>query len=95
MTPVNLKFNCHTKHNPSCDILEMPISKDSFITYGAYVNGPDKGKEFFEYYYGVNYVVGSNMRSHSRIYYSIKDVPKTRAIAYHNLRSLFRSKYLK
>jgi hypothetical protein len=90
-----LKFNCHTKHNPNCDILESKLDEDSFITYGVYVNGPNKGKDFFEYYYGANYVLGSNMRSHSRLYHNIKDVPKTRASAYHNLRSLFKSKYSK
>lgn len=32
-----VKFNSHTVHNPSCDIVEYRIDNDTFITYGVYL----------------------------------------------------------
>ena len=32
-----IKFNRHTVHNPSCDIVEYKINNDAFITYRVYV----------------------------------------------------------
>ena len=67
-----LKFNSHKVHNPSCDILEYQIDKDTMITYGIYVNGYQGkkfiqlGTEFMEFYTGENYNTGSLKRSYSR-----------------------------
>ena len=36
------RFNPHTVHNPSCDILEGHIDEDKFITYGIYVEDYEK-----------------------------------------------------
>jgi len=66
----------HKNHNPQCDIIESRIDKDSFITYGIYVNGPETGNEFFEYYRGSNYNVGSSLPSYSLHKTGEDNVPK-------------------
>ena len=66
----------HKNHNPQCDIIESRIDKDSFITYGIYVNGPKTGDEFFEYYRGSNYNVGSKLPSYSLNKDGEDNVPK-------------------
>jgi len=66
----------HKNHNPQCDIIESRIDKDSHITYGIYVNGPKIGDEFFEYYRGSNYNVGSNLPSYSLHKGGEDNVPK-------------------
>ncbi len=60
-----LKFNSHKVHNPHCDILELKISNDSFITYCIDINTKE---ECMEYYVGENYVVNSTLKSYSRHY---------------------------
>jgi len=69
-----VKFNSHLTHNPECDILELRIDKDSFMTFGMYVKGDKKGTKFCEYYRGENYNVGSKLKSYSRIWL-LKDIP--------------------
>lgn len=63
--PSRLTFNSHTVHNPSCDILELAISRDAFITYCIDLNTK---VECMEYYSGANYVVNSSAKSQSRMY---------------------------
>lgn len=65
ITPNRLHFNSHTEHNPEYDILELKISRDSFITYTLNLNTKE---ESLEYYAGENYVVGSTLKSTSRHY---------------------------
>jgi hypothetical protein len=66
----------HKNHNPYCDIIESRIDIDSYITYGIYVNGPKIGDEFFEYYRGSNYNVGSKLSSYSLHKGGEDNVPK-------------------
>jgi hypothetical protein len=72
----NHRLLSHKNHNPQCDIIESRIDKDSHITYGIYVNGPKTGDEFFEYYRGSNYNVGSNLPSYSLHKAGEDNVPK-------------------
>ena len=89
-------FNSHTKHNPTCDILEGHIDIDCFITYGIYVTDYKKadggiikkGTEFCEYYSGENYNVNSAKKSYSRMWYADK-IP----VKYKQLWQLLRSNY--
>lgn len=69
------RFNPHTCHNPSCDIVEAHVTPQSFITYGVYVSGPRAGEEFMEFYQGPNYKPGSEVRNWSRCY-SVDQIPK-------------------
>ena len=72
ITPSRLKFNSHLNHNPECDILQLAISQDAFITYCINLK---TGVESMEYYSGSNYVVNSNARSHSS-HYQQNQIPK-------------------
>jgi len=72
-----LNFNSHLNHNPECDILELAISTDAFITYYVNIN---TGIEGMEYYSGSNYVVNSTSKSQSRNY-PVNNIPaKYRAV---------------
>lgn len=51
------------------------IDKDSFITYGYYFEGCNKGSEFMEYYHGENYVVDSKAKSYSRMFPKVDEIP--------------------
>ena len=90
------QFNSHLVHNPSCDILEGYIDKDTTITYGIYVEDYKdadggiikKGTEFCEYYSGENYNVGSKKKSYSRMWYA-DAIP----VKYKALWTLLRSLY--
>jgi len=79
----------HKNHNPQCDIIESRIDKDSFITYGVYVNGPNTGDEFFEYYRGSNYNVGSNLPSYSLHKAGEDNVPKAHKIRWNAAREYY------
>lgn len=97
MNTDKIKFHSHKNHNPSCDILEYHIDKDTFITYGIYVKpavrvieGIDYqlkvGHEFMEIYTGENYNVDSTKRSHSRLYYA-NTIPEKYKALWQSLRS--------
>jgi hypothetical protein len=90
----DLVFNSHKNHNPECDILEGHLDRNSLITYGIYVNGPNKGKEFMEYYSGPNYKpesVGTS-RSSSRMYQPDK-IPAKYLNMWHELREIYQNEY--
>jgi hypothetical protein len=90
----DLVFNSHKNHNPNCDILEGHLDRNSLITYGIYVNGPNKGKEFMEYYSGPNYKpesVGTS-RSSSRMYQPDK-IPAKYLNMWHELREIYQNEY--
>jgi len=72
ITKSRITFNSHENHNPYCDILCLPISKDAFITYCKTL---ETGAESMEYYAGANYVVGSTLKSNSR-HYKLNEIPK-------------------
>ena len=72
-----LKFNSHTVHNPNCDILELTISRDAFITYCIDINTK---AECMEYYSGKNYVVNSTAKSQSRMYPKLSIPKKYKAV---------------
>ena len=89
----DLVFNSHKDHNPTCDILEGHLDRNSLITYGIYVNGPNIGNEFMEYYSGPNYKpesVGKN--SSSRMYTSDK-IPAKYKSMWNELREIYQSDY--
>jgi len=86
---VRLVYNDHTVHNPDCDILEGHLDNDRSITYGTYVSGPDKGKEFMEYYRGHNYMVGSQVRSHSRFWHDPVNIPVKYFTRWQKLRQIY------
>jgi len=91
----DFKFNSHKAHNPSVDVLEGHIDKDSFITYGIYVKDSGdkkKGDEFMEYYTGENYKVTSSKKSNSRIYTSDK-IPAKYKSAWEELKSKYEKEY--
>ena len=50
--------------NTSIEMYQVKIDNDTVVTYGYYKDG----SVFSEVYKGSNYVVGSSMRSYSRIY---------------------------
>ena len=90
----DLVFNSHKNHNPECDILEGHLDRNSLITYGIYVNGPNKGKEFMEYYSGPNYKpesVGTS-RSSSRMYTTDK-IPAKYLNMWQELREIYQNEY--
>lgn len=82
ITETRIKFNSHKVHNPECDILELKISTDSFITYGVNLK---TGNEFLEYYAGQNYVVRSLAKSTSRKY-DYPAIPKKYLQVWHGLK---------
>ena len=88
ITESRVKFNSHENHNPQCDILELKISRDSFITYGIHL---EKGEEFLEYYAGENYVVGSSQKSTSR-YYVAPNIPKKYLEVWRGLKEYYNRK---
>ena len=81
----NFTFNSHKWHNPSCDIVELKIDDDTFITYGVYVKDVEtqlhskikrEGTQFMEYYSGPNYNLNSKKsRNYSRAY-GLDNAPK-------------------
>ena len=83
------KFLSHKSHNPSCYIVESRIDKDSYMTYGVYVNGPKTGDEFFEYYRGENYAVGSKLQSYSLHKAGEDNVPKAHLNAWKAARTYY------
>jgi len=87
LTDYRLKFNSHLHHNPNCDILELKISRDAFITYCIDIN---TGVECMEYYAGENYVVNSTIKSNSR-HYTVNQIPKK----YRNVWCALKYKYEK
>jgi hypothetical protein len=88
ITTNRLNFNSHKTHNPQCDILELRISTDSFITYGIELK---TGKEFLEYYAGENYVPGSTAKSTSRMYV-YPQIPKKYLHVWHGLKEYYSKK---
>jgi hypothetical protein len=91
----SIKFNSHENHNPSCDIIEGHLDKDSYITYGIYIKdaGSRKaGDEFMEYYTGSNYKVGSTKPSHSRVYTTDK-IPAKYKAAWEELKAKYEAEY--
>lgn len=91
-TFLKVSFNSHIDHNPSADILEGHIDKDSYITYGIYVNGPEKGTEFMEYYSGENYKPGSTKRSNSK-YFEASEIPKRYKSLWDSLKATYKTDY--
>lgn len=89
ITETRIKFNSHTTHNPECDILELRISTDSFITYGLNLK---TGNEFLEYYAGGNYVVGSLAKSTSRNY-DFPAIPKKYLTVWHALKEYYNKNF--
>lgn len=92
---IDFKFNSHKNHNPSADILQGHLDKDTFITYGIYVkdSGSKKvGDEFMEYYSGENYNVGSTKRSSSRVY-SPDKIPAKYKAAWEELKAKYEKEY--
>jgi len=87
-----IKFNSHKKHNPECDIIEGHLNQDSFMTYGIYVKGEKQGEEFMEYYAGPNYVVGSTVKSFSRLFKTDK-IPSKYKSKWEELKKVYNSKY--
>jgi hypothetical protein len=93
LNPKRIKFNSHTVHNPSCDIVEYKIDNDTFITYGVYVTkfkDIQPGEEFMEIYVGENYNVGSKKRSYSRMYYA-SEIPGTWKDTWKMIRKYYQS----
>ena len=92
---LQVKFNSHKNHNPSCDILEGHLDKDSFITYGIYIKDSGtrkKGDEFMEYYKGSNYVVNSKEKSFSRVFGPDK-IPSKYQKAWEELKEIYEKDY--
>src|SRR6516164_6525741 len=89
VTPNRLTFNSHTSHNPTCDILELKISRDAFITY---VFDLTTKEESMEYYSGENYVLDSTSKSISYHYpYSL--IPKKYKIVWNALKEYYKKNY--
>lgn len=64
-------FHSHKTHNPTADILQRQLDRDTQVTYGIYIkdSGSRKnGEEFMELYVGSNYSPDSTKRSYSRLY---------------------------
>jgi len=92
---IKTKFNSHKNHNPSADILEGHLDKDSYITYVVYIKDAGRakaGEEFMEYYIGENYKLGSNKKSHSRVY-SVDKIPSKYKKAWDKLKSEYNEKH--
>ena len=87
-------FNSHENHNPSYDILEGYIDGDTFITYVVGVKDENKGNESMEVYSGQNYVVGSNKKSHSRVY-KVDAIPEKYKSAWLDLKKRYEAKEYK
>lgn len=88
---IKIECNPSTVHNPYVDSVEGYLDKDSFITYGIYVESTesnDIGDEFMEYYSGPNYVPGSKKKSNSRFY-----TPEKIPTKYKELWNLLKHKY--
>lgn len=83
-----LTFNSHLNHNPHCDILQLKINWDSFITYCVDIN---TGIECLEYYSGENYVVGSTLKSQSRMY-PVNQIPKKYKVVWNGLKEYYTRK---
>jgi hypothetical protein len=89
ITANRLNFNSHTTHNPDCDILELKINQDAFITYGINLK---TGTEFLEYYAGENYVPGSSNKSTSRMY-PCTQIPKKYLHVWHGLKAHYNKNF--
>jgi len=92
---IDYKFNSHKNHNPSCDILQGHLDKETYITYGIYVkdvSSKKAGQEFMEYYTGENYNVGSSKKSNSR-YYEPDTIPAKYLAAWNELKSKYENEY--
>jgi hypothetical protein len=89
ITPSRVKFNSHEVHNPKCDILELVISSDAFITYCIEL---DTKAESMEYYAGSNYVAGSTAKSNSR-HYQEGRIPKKYRNVWRGLREYYNNNY--
>lgn len=91
IVPSRLTFNSHAVHNPECDILELSISRDAFITY--YINIHTK-EEGMKYYSGGNYVIDSTSKSQSRDYPFLY-IPKKYKSVWNGLKEYYKQNYLK
>jgi len=91
LTENRLTFNSHLTHNPFCDILELKISKDAYITYCIDLITKE---ESMEYYSGENYVVNSRLKSTSR-HYKSNEIPKKYINVWNALKYHYTSKILK
>jgi len=89
ITPNRLKFNSHKEHNPNCDILQLKISNDSFITYYRDLKN---GNEGMEYYEGANYVPDSVEKSYSR-HYPQQKIPKKYKSVWNGLKYYYETNY--
>jgi hypothetical protein len=89
----DLKFNSHTDHNPECDILEGHLDRDTLITYGIYVKGPNTGKEFMEYYSGPNYKPEAVKKSSASRYYETDKIPTKYRKMWEDLRNVYQTDY--
>ena len=89
---MEIKFRSHKNHNPECDILEGYLDNDKYVTYGIYVNGQNKGKEFMEYYSGENYSPGSIKHSHSR-HFEVPNLPLKYKPIWNKLKQIYQEKY--
>lgn len=64
-------FHSHKTHNPTADILQRQLDRDTQVTYVINVKdsgSQKKGDEFMELYVGSNYSPGSSKRSYSKLY---------------------------
>lgn len=93
MKIISTNFNSHKVHNPDCDILEGQLNDDAFITYGIFVNGPKKGKEFMEYYKGSNYNLTSKAKSFSRLFDDVTKIPIKYKQLWSELKQIYEEKY--
>jgi hypothetical protein len=91
ITQNRIKFNSHKTHNPDCDILELKISKDAFITYCINIHTKE---ESMEYYSGKNYVSNSLVRSNSK-YYLTNNIPKKYRNVWNGLKYYYETKIIK
>lgn len=88
-------FNSHLNHNPNCDILTYQIDINTHITFGVNVKGKDVDKIFCEYYKGENYNPDSKLKSYSKIWFNVIDIPKKYFHVYMELKKLYYENYFK
>ena len=69
---MDITINTHETHNPSYDIAQSIIDKDTMICASRNV---DSGVVQYEVYRGENYVFSSIKRSYSRVYKEFKKLP--------------------
>lgn len=89
ITPSRLTFNSHLTHNPNCDILELAISRDAFITY--YIDLKTK-VEGMEYYSGEKFVVDSNQKYSTSRHYKQSEIPRKYRAVWNGLKYHYENK---